>query len=71
MNKKEMILLPPRHEEILNIIKNHRLVSFDFIRRRFLKVPQRTLRYDLKRLVDKQLVVKIGKTKGSYYCLKK
>lgn len=64
-NKK--IILPPREEEIFNIINDHPMISFDFIRRRFLKVPERTLRYDLKKLADKSLIIKIGKTRGSYY----
>ena len=63
-------LLPPRQEEIFLIIKEHKVVSFDNIRRRFLKVPERTLRYDLKKLVDKGLTVKIGETRGSYYKMK-
>jgi DNA-binding transcriptional ArsR family regulator len=37
------------------------------IRRRFLKVPERTLRYDLKKLLDKNLIERSGETKGSYY----
>lgn len=68
--KKETLFLPPRQEEIYNIIKDHNIVSFDQIRRRFLKVPARTLRYDLKKLVDTGLISKIGKTKGSYYKVK-
>lgn len=67
LSKKETLLLPPRQEEIFNIIRDHTIVSFDFIRRRFLKIPTRTLRYDLKKLVDAGFVLKIGKTKGSYY----
>lgn len=67
INKKDIILLPPRQEEMFNIIKDHQVVSFDFLCRRFLKVPKRTLRYDLKKLTDKKMVIKIGKTKGSYY----
>lgn len=63
-------LLPPRQEEIYLIIKEHIVVSFDNIRRRFLKVPERTLRYDLKKLVEKGLTIKIGQTKGSYYKIK-
>ncbi|MEK7633647.1 MAG: Fic family protein, partial [Patescibacteria group bacterium] len=55
-------LLPPRQEEIYLIIKEHKTVSFDNIRRRFLKVPERTLRYDLKKLADKGLIIKIGET---------
>ncbi len=68
--KKEEIFLPPRQEEIFNIVKDHIMVSFDMIRRRFLKVPERTLRYDLKKLLDKELIIKIGKTRGSYYRIK-
>lgn len=67
INKKDIILLPPRQEEMFNIIKDHQVVSFDFLCRRFLKIPKRTLRYDLKKLTDKKMVIKIGKTKGSYY----
>lgn len=70
MQKKETILLPPRQEELYYVIKDHRLASIDFLRRRFLKVPERTLRYDLKKLTDKGLVIKIGQTKGSYYRIK-
>ncbi|EKE14466.1 MAG: Fic family protein [uncultured bacterium] len=61
------LLLPPRQEEIYFIIKEHAVVSFDNIRRRFLKVPERTLRYDLKKLAEKELIIKIGETRGSYY----
>lgn len=64
---RQRAMLPPRQEEIYNIIKDHKIISFDIIRRRFLKVPERTLRYDLKKLQDKNLVKKIGSTKGSFY----
>ena len=47
---KKVEFLSPRQEEILNIIRDHAVVSFDAVRRRFLKVPERTLRYDLKKL---------------------
>lgn len=67
ISEKMKIFLPPRQEEILQIIKDHSVVSLDFIKRRFLKIPGRTLRYDLKKLCDKDLVVKIGQTKGVYY----
>ncbi len=70
LQKKETILLPPRQEELYYVIKDHRMVSFDFLKRRFLKVPGRTLRYDLKKLTDKGFIIKIGKTKGSYYSSK-
>lgn len=63
--------LPPRQEEILNIIKDQIVVSFDMIRRRFIRVPERTLRYDLKKLLDKKLIEKSGETRGRYYRVKK
>lgn len=59
--------LLPRRAEIYNIIKDQKLVNFDQIKRRFLKVNDRTLRYDLKKLQDKGLIRKRGSTKGVYY----
>lgn len=67
ITKESRIFLPPRREEIYLLIKDHQTVSFDFIKRRFLSVPERTLRYDLKKLVDEGLIVKIGQTRGSFY----
>ncbi|OGE42846.1 hypothetical protein A3B45_01230 [Candidatus Daviesbacteria bacterium RIFCSPLOWO2_01_FULL_39_12] len=60
-------LLLPRRAEILNIIKEHGMVNFDTIRRRFLSVNERTLRYDLKKLADAGLAKKRGTTKGVHY----
>ncbi len=68
--KKGQLFLPPRQEEIFNIIKDHQAISFDMIRRRFLKVPERTLRYDLKKLADKGIIEKTGETKGRFYRIK-
>lgn len=65
--KDEEVFLPPRQEEIYNIIKDHQVVSFDMIRRRFLQIPPRTLRYELKKLVDKGFIETSGQTKGRYY----
>lgn len=69
--KKAHPFLPPRQEEILNIIKDQIIVSFDMVRRRFLQVPPRTLRYDLKKLLDRKLIEKSGETRGSYYRVRK
>lgn len=66
-NSKKTIILPPRQEELYYIIKDHNCVSFDFIRRRFMIVPGRTLRYDLKKLQEKNFIVKTGNTKGVFY----
>lgn len=70
LEKKETLLLPPRQEEIYNIIKDHPFTSFNMVRRRFLEVPERTLRFDLKRLLDMKLIIRIGKTRGSFYKIK-
>ncbi len=59
--------LLPRRAEILNIIRDHQMVSFDTIRRRFVSIPERTLSYDLKKLQDAGLIRKRGATKGVYY----
>lgn len=63
------LLLPPRQEELYQLIKDHHMLSFDMIKRRFLQVPPRTLRYDLKKLQDAKLITKVGKTRGSYYSI--
>jgi len=59
--------LLPRRAEILQIIKEHKMVNFNMLRRRFLKINERTLRYDLKQLQDVGLIRKLGTTKGVYY----
>lgn len=59
--------LPLRRFEILNIIKDHKFVSFDFIKRRFISTPERTLSYDLKKLQDVGLIKKRGATRGVIY----
>lgn len=69
--KGDKLFLPPRQEEIYNIIDDHKIISFDTIRRRFTKVPERTLRYDLKKLLDSKLIEKSGETRGTYYRVKK
>ncbi|MBI4029406.1 MAG: Fic family protein [Candidatus Blackburnbacteria bacterium] len=60
-------LLLPRRAEILQIIRDHKMINFDFIRRRFLAVNERTLRYDLRQLANDGLIKKRGSTKGVYY----
>ncbi|MDO8551206.1 MAG: hypothetical protein Q7S03_00795 [bacterium] len=64
--KTEDSLLPRRYE-ILQVIKEHRSVSFDFIIRRFTAINERTLRYDLKKLCDHGFIHKRGITKGVAY----
>lgn len=71
INKEAHPFLPPRQEEILNIIKDQIIISFDMVRRRFMQVPPRTLRYDLKKLLDRKLIEKSGETRGRYYRIRK
>ena len=71
LKKDQKVFLPLRQEEIYNIISDHKVASFDTIRRRFAKVPERTLRYDLKKLLDRGLIEKSGETKGRNYRVKK
>ena len=59
--------LLPRRAEILQLIIEQKLMNFDQIKRRFLAINERTLRYDLKQLQDKGLIRKLGTTKGVYY----
>jgi Fic family protein len=59
--------LPPRRYEILQIIKDHRQVSLNFIQRRFFSVSSRLLRYDLKKLQNLGYIRKRGVTKGAVY----
>ncbi len=63
--------LLPRRAEILRIIKDQKIVNFDQIRRRFMAVNPRTLRYDLKKLQDANLIKKLGTTNGVYYEVQK
>lgn len=56
-----------RRREIINTLKDHPYSSFDFIRRRFFSVNPKTLHYDLKKLQEQKLVVKVGTTQGAVY----
>ena len=67
--KKEDLLLPKR-KEILDIIRDHEVVSLDFISRRFYKVSDRMIRYDLKKLENEGYIIKLGTTRGVRYRLK-
>lgn len=67
--KKEDLLLP-RRKEILDIIRDHEVVSLDFIARRFYKVSGRMIRYDLKNLEEEGYIIKLGATRGAMYRIK-
>ena len=59
--------LMSRRKEILQIIRDHQLISFDFIQRRFLSISSRSLHYDLKNLISRGFIKKEGITKGALY----
>ena len=59
--------LLPRRQELLNIIADHSPCSFDFLHRRFMAIPASTLRYDLLNLQRKNLITKLGVTRGALY----
>jgi len=59
--------LSPRRQEILNIVADHPNCSFYFLARRFAAVNPKTLHYDLKKLLDLNLIIKVGITRGALY----
>lgn len=63
-------LLPPRRREIVEIIRDHKMISLDFLHRRFMRISPRLLSYDLKCLTDQGFISKIGKTRGALYAVK-
>lgn len=63
-------LLPPRRREIVEIVRDHQMISLDFLHRRFMKISPRLLSYDLKCLMDQGFIVKIGKTRGALYAMR-
>lgn len=56
-----------KQQAILEVIREQKLVNFDYIRRQFFALNERTLRYHLKRLQDLGLIRKKGTTRGVYY----
>lgn len=59
--------LLPRRREIVEIIRDHRMVTFDFISRRFAPVPKSSLHFDLSQLIKKGHIIKLGITRGAVY----
>lgn len=59
--------LLPRRREIYEIIRDHDLVSFDFLHRRFLSVPRSSLHFDLASLQKMGFIRKLGTTRGVQY----
>lgn len=63
-------LLLPRRKEILDVIRDHKIMSLDALRRRFLKVSPRMIRFDLKKLEEQGYIIKLGETRGVMYKIK-
>ena len=63
--------LLPRRREILEIVRDHEMVTFDFIRRRFVRIPESTLHYDIMMLIRGGFIKKLGSTRGVVYTEKK
>jgi Fic family protein len=61
------IRLLPRRREILNIIRDHPLVSFDFLFRRFTGINPKSLHHDLLVLQKAGFIIKHGVSRGSVY----
>ncbi len=61
--------LLPRRGEIMRILDDHRIVSMDFLKRRFRKIPERTLQNDITQLIEAGYVKKMGTTRGVRYAI--
>lgn len=66
---KDASYLLPRRQEIVNILKDHKMMNFDMLHRRFMIVPVSTLRNDLLQLQKQGFIKKLGVTKGVWYTL--
>lgn len=56
-----------KQSAILEVLREHKMLSSNNLRRKFMGIKERTLRYHLKRLVDLGFIKKRGMTKGAYY----
>ncbi len=63
----EQSKLFPRHQEIVEVIRDHPYCTFDFLHRRFFAIPTSTLHYDLQQLQKQKLIERIGRTRGVIY----
>lgn len=62
--------LLPRRAEIMRVLEDHKIISFDFLARRFRAVPTRTLHNDVSQLIKVGLIQKMGSTRGVVYTAK-
>lgn len=66
-NYSVLDLLHPRQKEIVLIISEQKMISFESLKRRFLKVSDRQIAYDLNILIKKGYIIKMGSTRGAMY----
>ncbi len=66
-NHTDLDFLLPRRREIVEIIREQKMVSLDFLHRRFLKISERQLTYDLSELIKAGYIQKKGSTRGAMY----
>lgn len=57
----------PRHEELVEVIRDHPYCTFDFLHRRFFAIPTSTLHYDLQQLQKQKIIERVGVTRGAMY----
>lgn len=63
----DTLSLSPRRAEIVEIIRDHKSISFDFLIRRFRSIPTRTLHNDVSELIKAEYIRKRGTTRGAIY----
>lgn len=61
--------LLPRRSEIVKIARDQKMINIDMLSRRFEGVNPRTLRHDVKKLVEGGFLTKLGTTRGVYYSI--
>jgi len=68
--RRDVRTLSARRQELVNTIRDHKEVSFDFLARNFRAVPISTLHYDLLQLIKHGYIQKMGSTRGVCYTLR-
>lgn len=68
--KYKLLTLPLRRRKIYDFVKKHPYSSFNCISKKFPKLNPKTLHYDLGKLQEKWLIIKIGETRGVTYRIK-
>lgn len=64
---RKLVNLTKRQKYIYKLIKSQREVEMDDLEKKITNVHVRTIRRDLSKLEESDLIEKIGKTKGAFY----